>query len=138
MTEIGWWLIPLLVLGGLVVLALVWRPLSRLFHEMHTERARELFALERERLEAKFLEAAAASGKPRGLRWQDCDWASEVQFARDRHSRELNALVSVSIRFEAIEGSDMEDWPAVKDRRQATGVFYFQKGHWHTNGRAIF
>jgi hypothetical protein len=138
MDELGWWLIPLLLLGGLLAIVLAWRPLRRLFHEMQAERARELFALQRERLEAKFLEAAAASGKPRGLRWRDCEWESEVQFAKDRASHEINALVGVTISFEPIEGSEIEEWPAVRDLRQATGVFFFHKGHWHTHGRAIF
>jgi hypothetical protein len=136
--ELGWWLIPLFAVTVALVALLAWRPLRGLFGEVQFERARELFTLQRERLEAKFIECANASGKPRGLRWIDCDWASEVQYARDRVTGEINALVGVTIRFEAVPGTDMEDWPAVKDLRQATGVFFFTKGHWHTHGRAIF
>ncbi len=136
--EVGWWLIPALLVAGLVALIIAWRPLRGIFQEIQIERARELFALQRERLEAKFLDLAAASGKPRGLRWKDCDWANEVQFARERTTGQLAALVGVTIRFEAVAGGDMEDLPSVGNLRNASAVFYFRRGHWHTSGRALF
>src|SRR5262249_46459458 len=54
-----WWLIPVVVL---VIVVLAWRPLRSMGREIHLERARELFVLQRERLEAKFMDAAAATG----------------------------------------------------------------------------
>ncbi|MCS6977693.1 MAG: hypothetical protein NZM31_11900 [Gemmatales bacterium] len=138
MAALGWYVIPLLAGLGFVAVFLAWKPLRNWFREVQAERARELFTLQRERLEAKFLEAANASGKPRGLRWADCDWASEVRYVRDRRSGEIFALVEVAVRFEAIPDGPMEDWPAVRDIRQATGVFFFHKGQWHTHGRALF
>src|SRR6516164_5292337 len=42
------------------------------------------FLQQREHLEAAFFAAACASGKPRGLRWKDCEWEDEVAFARER------------------------------------------------------
>jgi hypothetical protein len=102
------------------------------------EQARRLFLLQREHLEAHFLRAANATGKPRGLRWVECDWEPEVVFARDVRSGELTALVGVTIRFEAIEGSDMEGLPAVGNLRNATGVFLFRGGRWQTQGKAVF
>ena len=126
-------------LAALVVcLALLWRPLRKFGRQVQVERARELFRMQRERLEAQFLKAAAASGKPRGLRWLDCDWESPVEFVRDKHTGQIAALVGVTIKFEAIEGSDMEGLPAVDNLRNASAVFYFQRGHWHTVGRALF
>jgi hypothetical protein len=138
MPEPWWWLLPALAAVAVIAALLVWRPLKAILQEIQTERARELFALQRERLEAKFLDMAAASGKPRGLRWKDCDWASEVRFARDRTTGQLAALVAVTIRFEAIEGGDMEHVPAVGNLREATAVFYFSRGQWHTSGKALF
>ena len=61
-----------------------------------------------------------------------------MAFARDRQSGELTALVGVTIQFEAVEGSDMEGLPAVGNLRNATGVFFFHRGHWGTVGKAIF
>ena len=100
--------------------------------------ARRLFQQQRERLELKFFQAAAASGKPRGLRWKAIDWESGAEFARERASGQLAALVGVTIRFEAVEGSDMEGLPAVGNLRNASAVFFFHRQRWHTTGRTVF
>ena len=100
-----WW--ALVIAAALVAGAVykLWRPLRRWGHEVQAERAQELFRLQRERLELLFMPAAAASGKPRGLRWVDCSFEDEVLFARDRETREFVALVGVTIRFDAVKGS---------------------------------
>jgi hypothetical protein len=132
-----WWLIPALLVVGIIGLLLAWRPLRGLFREIQMEKAREMFALQREHLEAKFMDLAAATGKPRGLRWRDCDWESEVEFARDKQTGALLSLVGVAIYFAAIEGSDMEDNPNVATPRSATAVFQFNGRHWQV-GRTLF
>jgi hypothetical protein len=104
----------------------------------NVKEARTRFLRQREHLEAMFFTAASRSGKPRGLRWQDCDWQSEVVFAREIATGQLAALVGVTIRFKAIEGSDMEGLPAVGNLRQASAVFTFDRGQWQTSGRAVF
>ena len=101
-------------------------------------RARETFSLRREWLEAEFVKLAAERGIPRGLAWVDCDFENDVQFARDRTSGQLRALVAVTIRFEAVEGGGMEDVEAVDNLRAATAVFFFNGGKWTTSGRALF
>ena len=106
--------------------------------QVQVERARELFRLQRERLEAQFIKAAAATGKPRGLTWKDCQWEDVALFARDRENGQIAALVGVTIQFEAVAGSDMEGLPAVGNLRNASAVFFFNKGHWSTVGRAVF
>ena len=132
------WLTLGVIVGLCVVLAFGWRSLRRLGGAIQAERARELFLLERERIQSRFMDAAAATGKPRGLRWKDCAFEEEVEFARDRQSRQLIALVSVTIQFEAVEGSDMEGLPAVGNLRNASAVFYFDRGRWQTAGKAVF
>jgi hypothetical protein len=102
------------------------------------EPARRLFQRQRERLELQFFQAAVASGKPRGLRWKAIDWESGVEFARERASGQLAALVGVTIQFEAVEGSDMEGLPAVANLRNASAVFFFHGGRWHTTGKTVF
>ncbi len=134
----GWlWLVAAVLLVG-VVFVLIWRPLRSLGKDIQVERARESFLLQRERLEARFVTAAAASGKPRGLRWKDCSFEREVELARERQTGQLVALVPVTIQFEAIEGSDMEGLPAVGNLRNASAVFFFQRGQWLTVGKAVF
>jgi hypothetical protein len=131
-----WWVAIVLVAG--VLLALAWRPLRRFGRAVHVERARESFQLQRPRLEELFFRTAAASGKPRGLRWTGCQFEPAVEFARERASGDIAALVAVTIQFEAIEGSDMEGLPAVGNLRNASAVFFFHAGHWHTVGKAVF
>src|SRR5262245_19637272 len=134
------WLWLAAPLGVLAVVAGVWlwRPLRLLGHEIQVERARELFVLQRERLEAKFVTAASASGKPRGLRWKDCAFENDLELARDRQTGKLVALVPVAIQFEAVEGGDMEDVPAVAYAKNASAVFHFERGQWLTTGKAVF
>ena len=132
-----WILLAILALG-LLALLLGWRPLRSLGKEIQVERARELFVLQRERLEAKFVTAAGSTGKPRGLRWKDCSFERDIELARERKTGQLVALVPVTIQFEAIEGSDMEGLPAVGNLRNASAVFYFQRGQWLTVGKAVF
>jgi hypothetical protein len=100
--------------------------------------ARDEFGRQRPDLEKAFLAAAAATGKPRGLRWKSVEWAPGVTLARDRSKGKLAALVGVTIQFEAIEGSDMEGLPAVGNLRNASAVFFFDRGVWRTIGKAIF
>ncbi|MFN0051322.1 MAG: hypothetical protein ACKV0T_03975 [Planctomycetales bacterium] len=113
-------------------------PLRNWLWRREFDRARQSFRREREVLEAKFFDLASASGKPRGLRWVDCDWLDAVSFARDRQTGLLAAFVAVNIRFEAIEGEEMEGVAAVGNVRDAAAVFHYQAGHWGTGGRALF
>ena len=132
-----WWIVPIAVV--LVVAAyFAWRRMRAFGREVAVERARELFKLQRERLEAQFLTAAAATGKPRGLRWKDCQWDDTVEFVREKETRQIHALAGVTIAFEAIEGGDMEGLPAVGNLRNASAVFVFAKGRWFTHGKAVF
>jgi hypothetical protein len=120
---------------------MTWRWLTfwRWFHRgPQLAQARVLFHRQRERLELQFFQATAASGKPRGLRWKAIEWESGVEFARERASGRLAALVAVTIQFEAIEGGDMEGLPAVANLRNASAVFFFHGGRWHTTGKTVF
>lgn len=138
-----WW--P--IVGGVgllagVALGVVWgRAAPRRKAErdaLEYARARRDFHFQREQLEAKFLEMAAHSGKPRGLKWEDCDFADGVVYARDRRSGELCAFVGVTISFSAVAGGGMEEVEAVGNLRAATAVFKFGPQRWTTDGRALF
>jgi hypothetical protein len=133
-----YWLTPLIVLAAGAFVVLLVRSLRSFGSQVQVERARELFRLQRERLEAQFLTAAAQTGKPRGLLWKDCQWESDAVFVRDRQHGQIAALVGVTIQFEAVPGGDMEGLPAVGNLRIASAVFFFTKGNWTTVGRAIF
>src|SRR5687767_9802415 len=113
------WMIAGALVVGLCLVAAMFL-LQRPPRKASIERARKLFHLRREWLEARFFTLAARSGKPRGLEWVDCDFDDAVSYARDRHSGRLRALVGVTIRFRAVEGGGMEDNPNVGNLRAAS------------------
>lgn len=133
-----WWVVVGLVVAGFVGLVVAWRPLRKWGGAIQAERAKELFLLQRERLQDTFRPAAAATGKPRGLRWVRCTFEGDIAFARERWTRQLFAFVPVTIQFEAVEGSDMEGLEAVSNLRNASAVFFFDRGEWRTAGKALF
>ncbi|MFO0967200.1 MAG: hypothetical protein U0793_16675 [Gemmataceae bacterium] len=129
------------IAGGVVGLVLVvWllRRLRTFGGVVQVERAKEMFRLQRERLEAHFVRAASQSGKPRGLLWKDCQFQNDTHYVRERKTGQIAALVGVTIAFEAVPGGDMEGLPAVNNLRTASAVFFFQAGHWLTVGKAVF
>jgi hypothetical protein len=129
-----------LAAGALVLIGLLAAlgPLRRRWRARREADALRLFRLQREQLEAQFFHRAASLGKPRGLRWLECDWQDTVTFGRDVKSGLLTAFVGVNIRFEAVEGGDMEDVEAVGMVRDAAALFHFHRGRWGTGGRALF
>jgi hypothetical protein len=134
------YLLPGIGAVALLVIAVVLlrKPVRAWRERREADRARTEFRRQREVLEAKFFDLAARSGKPRDLRWVDCDWLESVTYARDRKSGLLTAFVAVNIRFEAIEGGDMEGVAAVGNIRDAAAVFHYERGNWGTGGRALF
>ena len=131
----AWWLVAV---AALIAIALVLRPVRAALRERQFAQARKDFHRYRERLEAKFFQIAANSGKPRGLNWTGCDFDDDVVYVRDRRSGELSAFVAVTISFEAKVGGGMEDVEAVGNLRAATAVFHNQRGAWASDGKAIF
>lgn len=134
--NLWYWIAGAAVAGAVAVASR--KPLRRWGREVQSERARETFRLERERIEARFLDAARASGKPRGLTWKDCDFEPGLTLAREKRTGNLVGLVPVTISFEAVPGGPMEGVEAVGNLRNATAVFRFARGHWETSGHAVF
>lgn len=139
-SESGLWIVGIAVIAIFVValFRFVFRPMVTSRKRLLAERAMQQFRLQREQLEAKFFDLAAASGKPRGLRWLDCEWQRDVSFARACDTGLLTAFVGVNIRFEAIAGGDMEGIQHVDAVRDAAAVFHYQSGRWGTGGKALF
>lgn len=138
--EILWWVgIPLgVLLIAFVVFAFTWKPILARLQSREVDHAVSTFAVQREQLEAKFFDLASSHGIPRGLRWKEIEWLEGVSFARDVESGMLTAFTAVNLRFEAIDGGDMEDVEAVGTVREAAALFHYQNGSWGTGGRALF
>lgn len=130
-----------IVLGvatGLMLTVMVVRPLQAARRAERLARFQRDFRCQREQLEAKFIDQAAASGKPRGLKWSDVAFDDDVMYARDRKTGGLKALVAIEVCFEAIEGGGMEEVEAVSNVRAATAEFLHDGEHWFTQGRVFF
>lgn len=135
-----WWKLASLGGGALLLgLAAWWWPALRA--RLRGWRREELFSRflgQREMLQAEFLRAGAALGLPRGLCWKGAEWLPGAWLARDRQSGLYLMLLPAELRFEALEGGDMEDLPAVAQAKQATAVFFFAQGRWQTQGKTVF
>ncbi len=118
--------------------ALALRPIRASRRAERLARAQRDFHRQREQLEAKFIERASQSGKPRGLRWTDVEFDDDVVYARDRRSGGLKALVAIEVSFEAVEGGGMEEVEAVANVRAATAEFLYDGARWQTDGRVYF
>lgn len=128
--------IPVLLAAVLIILGILHR--RRKHRQNVAASAMASFGGQRAALERLFLQQAQATGKPRGLRWVQCELTGTPVFARDRQSGEIVALVEATIGFEAIPGGDMEDVEAVGNLRSGTVVFVHRKGIWTSDGRAVF
>ena len=134
------WVVVTVGLAGLsaLVVAIILRPIRMAREAERLARAQRDFHRQREQLEAKFIDKAAATGKPRGLRWTDVSFDDAIVYARDRRTGMLKALVAVEVSFEAIAGGGMEAVEAVANVRAATAEFLFDGGRWRTEGRVYF
>ena len=124
--------------AAVVLILVVGQPLLKALQKREAEAAIQNFRTQREQLEAKFFDIASRLGKPRDLRWLDCDWQNRVTFGREVESGLLTAFAAVEISFEAVEGGDMEEVEAVGTVRDAAALFHYKDGSWGTGGRALF
>ena len=136
--QTQWQLLPLRPAAILIAWLIASARRQDWWRRRNPERAMEQFRHQREYLEARFFDLVASLGKPRDLIWLECDWQPEVTFAWNRGNGLLTAFAAVNIRFDAVEGGDMEDVEAVSTIRDAAAVFHYHRGRWGTGGRALF
>lgn len=121
-----------------VATAIAIRPVRLARQAERVARAQRDFHRQREPLEARFIDRAAARGKPRGLRWVEVDFDDDVVYARDRRTRQLKALVAIEVSFEAVTGGGMEDVENVAKAKAATAEFLHDGVRWTTEGKVYF
>lgn len=132
------WTTIVISLCGIAAIVVAVRGAGRNRRAANRVAAAESFRTSAEEFSREFCQVAGSLGKPRGLRWKSCDPAGPPLFVVESASRDLVALLPVEIRFEAIEGGDMEDVEAVGNIRIATAVFFRRQDGWLTDGRAVF
>ncbi len=133
--------IALAIVGAAVGLVLVVLVIGWLWHRSpagDASHARRTWERQRAGLHQELFRRAAVSGRPRGLRWKNCDFDPSVTLARDQVSGQILAFVGVTVSFEAIAGGPMEDVEAVGNLRAGTAVFSYAGGRWASDGRVLF
>lgn len=96
------------------------------------------FADSQETLQRAWFETAAASGRPRGLEWQQSRWLPERALLREKQTGEYWMLNGVSLQFAAIPGGGMEDVAAVSQLKEGCAVFVWSGSAWRPTGRTLF
>jgi hypothetical protein len=129
-----WWLpIAAVLAAGLAFL--FWRAWRRPGATPLAE-AKQSFHAQRERLEAKFIQLAAAHANPDAPQWADCVFDDDVSYVRSRTTGELSAFVAVTIAAEAMDAASRRT-SEIGNLQAGTAVFRFDRDHWVTDGRAI-
>jgi hypothetical protein len=146
-----WFLVAASVLLPLSVLVLS-RTVFRKPRRPNFERAKRLFRLQREQLEAKFIDLAQVSPNRGTSRWLDCLFDDEVTYVCNKRTNQLSAFVAITVTlpssrpFREFEQGYSADaaiqealgFPTAGTVRLATAIFMFQQDNWMTEGRAIF
>lgn len=122
------------ILAGLV---LVWRPMRAASREARFAETRRHFHIQRERLEAKFVQLASANAKPSAPHWADCDFDDDVAYVRNRRTGKLSAFVGLTVAVDAAADRPTGVGDLIGNLRAGTAVFRFERDHWETDGRAI-
>ena len=92
----------------------------------------------RTELQDSFFQICSESGRPRGLRWKNCDFEEDVTLVIEKHSLNLHGFIPVVISFEAIPGGPMEDMEAVSNLRVGSALFVHTGENWATRGDVIY
>ena len=116
---------------------LVWQPVRTASREARFAQVRKDFHTQRERLEVKFTQLAAANARSRTLHWDDCDFDDDVAYVRSRTTGELSAFVAVTVATDGSRDPFAGIGGVVGNLRAGTAVFRFDRDHWETDGRAI-
>ena len=135
MSELWWFMVGAGAI--LAVFVLVWRPARAASRHARLSRAKRDFHLQRERLEAKFVQLAKRRSRGDSPHWEDCDFDDDVAYVRDRNSRKLSAFVAVTVAVSEYGGPLASIGDVLGNYRVGTAVFRFDRDHWDTDGRAI-
>jgi len=134
------WLTVLVAAGtaAITLLALAYRRLHcKNASATPIGRAKQQFHVQRERLEAKFVQLAAAQVRPDAPQLADCLFDDDVSYVRNRTNGQLSAFVAVTIATEGVTAPLITGANVVQNLQAGTAVFRFDYDHWETDGRAL-
>ena len=134
--RVLWWILVAVGAVGAAV-AVIRRFVRTALRQAQYARAQRDFHIQRERLEAKFVQLASVHAGPDGPHWDDCDFADDVIYVRTRKTGKLSALVSMTVAVDDVEGPPAAIGDLVGNLRAGTAVFRFESDHWETDGRAL-
>jgi hypothetical protein len=134
--SLVWW--PLIIAAAAVALGFfAWHSRRKAMKPTPFVQAKQRFHAQRVRLEAKFIQLAAAHASPDAPQWTDCTFDDDVAYVRSRATGELSAFVAVTIAAEDTDAAARGMSDAVGNLQAGTAVFRFDHDHWETDGRAI-
>jgi hypothetical protein len=131
-----WW-IAIFAVAGLTLAVLFRRFRRKSASTTPLGRAKQQFHVQRERLEAKFVQLAAAQVHPEAPKLADCMFDDDVSYVRSRTTGQLSAFVAVTMATEGIAAVFPTGMSVVENLQAGTAVFRFDRDHWETDGRAI-
>lgn len=134
-----WWVLALApaAFGALVLLS---RPALRRSRSGRLARARRDFHLQRERLEIRFLQLAAARQQPDAAElfdWDRCEFDDDVAYVRSRTTGELAALVGMTVARRDPDSPVADIADLLGAMSTGTAIFRFDGKHWCTDGKAL-
>jgi hypothetical protein len=131
-----WWL-PIVAIAAVVLALFLWRTWRKAARATPLIQAKQRFHAQRERLEAKFVQLAAAHARTDAPQWADCTFDDDVSYVRNRTTGELSAFVAVTIASDNLDAAIRGSSDAVGNLQAGTAVFRFDRDHWETDGRAF-
>jgi hypothetical protein len=134
MDGISWLAVAGLVFA--VVGVCLWRPCRRAYSKTRLARAKRCFHVQREGLEARFVQLATCRHAD-APQWADCTFADDVAYVRNRATGELLAFVAMTVPMQMSNRSPSVGADTVGNLQAGTAVFRFDRGHWLTDGRVI-
>ena len=134
--SLAWWLL-IAALAVAVLGVVFWLTQQKVVPRAMLTQAKRRFHAQRERLEAKFIQLAAAHANPDAPQWTDCTFDDDVAYVRSRTTGELSAFVAVTIATEDADDAPRGAADVIGNLQAGTAVFRFDHDHWETDGRAI-
>lgn len=96
-------------------------------------RAVDSFRMQREHVEAKFLDLARWIGNVPAVCRIEYEWQRNATFARDLETDLITAFVAIGVRFVEVRPGKHGDFVQINSQCDATALFHYRDGWWETS-----